>query len=104
MMQTLNAAFWVSYAESRLTCKFELDSAIPDFDRFEGGKNPIIYDSCWRPQMVRFYADSSLTCKLELNTAILNLERFEVSKNPIFQNSSLRPKIGRFLLVTLRAA
>ena len=34
-METLNAAFWVSYAESKLTCKFELNTASLDFDRFK---------------------------------------------------------------------
>ena len=38
---TSNAAFCVSYAESSLTCKFELNTAILDFDRFEVRKSPI---------------------------------------------------------------
>ena len=44
----------VSYAEGTLTCKFELNMAILDFDRFEVSKNPIFHNSSRRPEMVRF--------------------------------------------------
>ena len=49
-----NGAFCVSYAQSSLTCKFELTSAILDFDRLRSAKNPIFHNSARRPQMVRF--------------------------------------------------
>ena len=52
--ETTNSAFSVSYAESSLTCKFELNAAILDFDRFEVRKNPNVHNSSLRPQMVRF--------------------------------------------------
>ena len=90
-----------------LTCKFELNTAILDFDRFEVSKNPIFHNSSRTTSNAAFcvsYAESSLTCKFELNTAILDFDRFEVSKNPIFHNSSRRPQMVRFVLVTLRAA
>ena len=51
--ETSNCAFCVSYAEASLTCKFELNTAILDFDRFEVSKNPIFHNSSRRPQMVR---------------------------------------------------
>ena len=44
----------VSYSENSLTCKFELNTAILNFDRFEGTKNPIFQNSLRRTQMVRF--------------------------------------------------
>ena len=46
--------FSVSYAESSLTSKFELNTAILDFDRFEVMKNPIYLNSSRKPEMVRF--------------------------------------------------
>ena len=52
--ETSNGAFCVSYAESSLTCKFELNMAILDFDRFEVSKIKIFHNSYRRPQMVRF--------------------------------------------------
>ena len=52
--EALNGAFCVSYAESTLTCKFELTSAILDFDRIELRKNAIFHYSARRPQIVRF--------------------------------------------------
>ena len=71
-----NAAFCVSYAESSLTCKFELNTAILDFDRFEVSKKPILSQLVPETSKGAFfvsYAESSLTCKFELNTpAILD--------------------------------
>ena len=52
--QTSIGAFCVSYAESSLTCKFELNTAILDFDRFEVSKNPIFHNTSRRPHVVRF--------------------------------------------------
>ena len=52
--QIWNAAFCVSYAESSVTSKFELNTAILDFDRFEVSKKPIFRSSSRRPQVVRF--------------------------------------------------
>ena len=46
--------FCVSYAKINLTCKFELNKAILDFDRFEFSKIPIFKNSSRRPQMLRF--------------------------------------------------
>ena len=46
--------FFVSYAESCLTFKFELNAAILDFERFEDTKNPILHNSSWRLRMVCF--------------------------------------------------
>ena len=39
--ETSNGAFSVSYADSSLTCKFQLNTAILDFDRSEVTKNPL---------------------------------------------------------------
>ena len=52
--ETTNGPFCVSYAESSLTSKFNLNTGIFDFDGFEVRKNPTFHDSSWRPQMVRF--------------------------------------------------
>ena len=52
--ETSNCAYCVSYADGSLTCKFELNTPILDFDRFEVRKNPIFHNSSRRPQMVRF--------------------------------------------------
>ena len=52
--ETSNGAFCVSYAESKRSCKFELNPASLDFNRFEVSKNPIFHNSSERPQMVRF--------------------------------------------------
>ena len=51
---TSNGAFSLSYSESSLTCKFELNTAILDFDRFQLRKNQIFHNSSRKPQMVRF--------------------------------------------------
>ena len=97
--------FHVSYAESSVTCSFELNTAILDFARLEVKKNRFFKS---RPTdlkcCVLCYAESSVTCKFELNTAILDFDRFEVSKNPIFRSSSRRPQMVRFVLVTVKAA
>ena len=52
--ETSNGAFYVSYAESCLTSKFELNTAILDFERFEVSKNRIFHNSSRRPKIVRF--------------------------------------------------
>ena len=52
--ETSNGAFCVTYAESSLTYKFELNTAILDFDWFEVTKNPHFHKSSRRLQMVRF--------------------------------------------------
>ena len=77
-----------------LTCKFELNTAILDFDRFEVSKNPIFSQLMPETSNGGFRAscaECSLTFKFELITAILNLERLKVSKNAIFYNLSRRP-------------
>ena len=48
--ETSNGAFSVSYADSSLTCKFQLNTAILDFDRSDITKNPLSR----RPQKMRF--------------------------------------------------
>ena len=53
MLETSNGTFFVSYAESSLTCKFELNTAILNFERFEVSKNPIFGFSSQRDQMLR---------------------------------------------------
>ena len=98
---------FVSYVESSLTCKFDLNTAILEFNRFEVSKNPIFHNSSRETLNGAFcvsYAESRLSCKFNLNTAILELHRFEVSKNPIFDNSSRRPQMARFLLFELNTA
>ena len=45
---------FVSYAETNLTCKFELKTAILIFERFKYSKNPIFHNWCWRPEILRF--------------------------------------------------
>ena len=85
--QTSNGAFYVSYAERSLTCKFELNRAILDFDRLEVTKSPIfsqLVSETSNGAICVCYGESSLTCKFELNTAILDFDRFEGTKNPIF--------------------
>ena len=52
--ETSNGAFCVSYAESSQTCKFELNTRILDFHRFDVRKNPIFHNSPRRTEMVRF--------------------------------------------------
>ena len=42
------------YAQIILTLKFELNTALLEFDRFENRKNPIFINSSRRPQIVRF--------------------------------------------------
>ena len=51
--QSSNWVFCVSYATSRQTCRFELNAAMLDFDRFQVSKNTIFEDLSRRPQMVR---------------------------------------------------
>ena len=46
--------FFVCYAESSVNYKFELNTAVWDFDPFEGSKNTIFHNSSRRPQMVGF--------------------------------------------------
>ena len=75
MPDTSNSAFCPSYAENSLTCKFELDRAILDFDRFHVRKNPIFHNSSRRPQMVRFVLvtlRAALPGNFSVNTAILD--------------------------------
>ena len=45
--ETSNGSFCVSYAEGSLTCKFEVNTGILDFDRFEVRKSPIFHSSSW---------------------------------------------------------
>ena len=52
--ETSNGAFCVTYAESSVTCKFELNTAILDFGLFEVSKNPIFHNSSRRHQIMRF--------------------------------------------------
>ena len=87
----------VSYYEVSLTCKFELNTVILDFDRFQHVPETSNGAFCVG------YAEGSLTFKFELNPASLDYGRFEVSKYPIFHNWSLRPQIVRFVTSTLRA-
>ena len=51
---TSNGAFRVSYGESRLFCKFELNTASLDFNLFQATKNQNFHNSSRRPQMLRF--------------------------------------------------
>ena len=46
--------FFVSYAESNVTCKFELNTAILNFETVEVSNNPNFGYSFQRGQMVRF--------------------------------------------------
>ena len=71
--ETSNGAFYVSYAESSLTWKFELNMAILDFDRFEVSKKSDfsqLVPKISNGALCVSYAESSLTCKFELETAI----------------------------------
>ena len=105
--RTSNGAFCVSYAERGLTCKFEPNMAILDFDRFKASKNPIFHNSSRRAQMMRFVLltlREAWPANLTSIRRLLNFERFEVTKNPILQNSLRGPQSVRFLLVILRAA
>ena len=98
--------FCVSYAEGSLTCKFEVNTAIFDFDRFEVMKKsdfPQLVPGNLNGAFCVSYAESRITCKFELNSAILDLHPFQVREKPIFHNSSRRPQTVRFVLVTLRA-
>ena len=52
--ETSNGAFCICYTEGSLTCKFELNTTILDFDCFKVNKNPIFHNSSRRPQTVRF--------------------------------------------------
>ena len=106
MPETSNGGFRISYAESSLTFKFELITAILNLERLKVSKNATFLQLVPEASNAAFcvsYAQSSLTLKFELNTAILDFDRFEVGKNPIFYNSCWRPRMVRFLLVTLRA-
>ena len=95
----------VSYPESSLTCKFELNTAILHLSSGQEKSDfpQLVPDTLNRAFCV-IYAETSLGCKIELNTAILDFDQFEVTKNPIFHNSSRRSEMMRFVLVTLRAA
>ena len=46
--------FFVCFAESSLTCKSELNTAILNFERFEVFKTPMFHKSSLGPEMVRF--------------------------------------------------
>ena len=46
--------FVLCYAESSLTCKFELKTSILDFGQFDVRKNPIFNNSSCKSQMLRF--------------------------------------------------
>ena len=52
--ETSNGAYCVSYADSSLICKFDFNTAILVFDRWEVSKNPIFRHSSRRREMVRF--------------------------------------------------
>ena len=52
--QTSNGAFYVSYVESCVTYKFELNTTVLDSGRFEVRKNPIFHNSSRSPQMMRY--------------------------------------------------
>ena len=52
--QTSNGAFYVSYVQSCVTYKFELNTTILDFGRFEVRKNSIFQKSSPTRQSVRF--------------------------------------------------
>ena len=54
VLQTPHGAFCVSYAESTVSCKFELNTGILHFDRFKVSKNPIFHNSSRRPRKARF--------------------------------------------------
>ena len=54
VLETANTAFYVSYAQSSLTSKFDLNTAILDFERFEVSKNPNFHNTSRRPHVVRF--------------------------------------------------
>ena len=56
-----------------VTCKFELNTASLDFDRFEVSKNPIFYNSSRRTQMVRFVF---LTLRAALPPNLSSIRRF----------------------------
>ena len=66
-------AFYVSYAESSLTYKFELYTAILDFDGFQVRRNPIFHNSSRRPQMVCFVL---VTLKAALPSYLSSIRRF----------------------------
>ena len=52
--QTSNGGFYVSYVESCVTYKFELNTTILDFGRFEVRKTSIFQKSSPTRQSVRF--------------------------------------------------
>ena len=82
-----------------LTCKFELNTAILDFDRFEVSKNPDFSQLVRETSNGAFcvtYAESSLTCKFELNTAILDFDRFQVSQKSDFSQVVPETSNGAF--------
>ena len=96
-----------SHDEKSLTFKFELNTAILDFGRFDVRINSIFQKLCSDTSNSAFcpsYGEGILTCKFKLNAAIFDFDRFEVRINPIFQNTSRRPQLVRFVLVTLWAA
>ena len=77
--------FSVSYAESRLSSKFELNTAIFIFlTDFRSAKNPIFSQLVPQTSNCAFcvsYAEGSLTFKFQLNTPdFLILTDFEVKK------------------------
>ena len=49
--ETSNGAFCLSYSESRLICKFELNSAILDFALLEVTKKPLFQKSSRKFQL-----------------------------------------------------
>ena len=84
---TSSGVFCVSYAESSLTCKLELNHAILDFDRFEVHLKSAFSQVVVETSNGAFgvsYAERSVSCKFELNKAIIDCDRFEVTKHPIF--------------------
>ena len=68
-----NSAFFASYAEGSLTLKFELNTTILDFNRFEVSKNPIFHKSSRRPQLVRFVL---VTLRAALPANLSSIRRF----------------------------
>ena len=53
--ETSNGAFCLSYSESRLICKFDLNSEILDFARLEVTKKLLFHKSSRKFQMVRSF-------------------------------------------------
>ena len=72
---TSNCAFCFTYAERSVSCKFELNTEILDFDWFEVCKNPIFHNSSRQPQMLRFVL---VTLKAALPANLSLIGRFKI--------------------------